>query len=52
MADAHARRNGGEVAEGRLAPLEEGIALTVSLELQQGIGRKAPAAPNSSTCTE
>ena len=41
VADAHSRRHSREVAEGRLAPLEEGITLPVSLELQQGIGRKS-----------
>jgi hypothetical protein len=38
VADAHARRHGGEVAEGGLAPLQEGVALAVALELQQRVG--------------
>ena len=38
VADAHARRHGGEVAEGRLAPLEECVALAVALELEQRVG--------------
>ena len=38
VADAHAGRHGGEVAEGRLAPLEEGVALAVALELEQRVG--------------
>ena len=37
MADAHAGRDGGEVAEGGLAPLEEGVALAVALELERGV---------------
>ena len=37
VADAHAGRNGGEVAEGGLAPLEEGVALAVALELEQRV---------------
>ena len=37
MADAHAGRHGGEVAEGGLAPLEEGVALAVALELEGGV---------------
>ncbi len=32
MADSHARRHGGEVAEGRLAPLEKRVTLAVALE--------------------
>jgi hypothetical protein len=35
VADAHAGRHGGEVAEGGLAPLEEGVALAVALELEE-----------------
>ncbi len=38
MADAHAGRDGGEVAEGGLAPLEEGVALAVALELEERVG--------------
>ena len=38
VADAHARRHGGEVAKSRLAPLQKGVALAVALELEQGIG--------------
>ena len=38
VADAHAGRHGGEVAEGRLAPLEEGVTLAVALELEQRVG--------------
>ncbi len=37
VADAHAGRDGGEVAEGRLAPLEEGVALAVAGELQGSV---------------
>jgi hypothetical protein len=37
VADAHAGRNGGEVAEGGLAPLEEGVALAVAGELKGGV---------------
>ncbi len=37
MADAHARRHSGEVAEGGLSPLEEGVALTIALELQHRV---------------
>ena len=38
MADAHAGRDGGEVVEGGLAPLEEGVALAVTLELKRSVG--------------
>ncbi len=38
VADAHSRRHGGEVAERRLAPLEERVALAVALELEQRVG--------------
>ncbi len=38
MADAHAGRDGAEVAEGGLAPLEEGVALAVALELEERVG--------------
>ena len=38
MADAHAGRHGGEVPEGRLAPLQKGVALAVALELEQRVG--------------
>ena len=38
VADAHAGRDGGEVAEGRLAPLQEGVALAVALEFEQRVG--------------
>ena len=38
VADAHARRNGGEVAEGGLAPLKEGVALAVALEFEERVG--------------
>ena len=37
MADAHAGRDGGEVVEGGLAPLEEGVALAVAGELEGGV---------------
>ncbi len=37
VADAHAGRDGGEVVEGGLAPLEEGVALAVALELEGGV---------------
>src|ERR1700690_4581007 len=37
VADAHAGRDRGEVAEGGLAPLEEGVALAVAGELQGGV---------------
>ncbi len=37
VADAHAGGDGGEVAEGGLAPLEEGVALAVALELERGV---------------
>ena len=37
VADAHAGRDGGEVVEGGLAPLEEGVALAVALELERGV---------------
>ena len=53
VADAHARRHGGEVAEGRLAPLQKRIALAVALELEQRVGlvglracRTRPPAPS------
>ncbi len=39
VADAHAGRHGGEVAEGGLSPLEEGVALAVALELERGVER-------------
>jgi hypothetical protein len=52
VADAHAGRDGGEVAEGGLAPLEEGVALAVALELERGVGVVGVAVPNSSTWTE
>ena len=39
MADAHAGRHGGEVAECRLSPLEEGVAFAVALELEHGVQR-------------
>ena len=39
VADAHAGRNDGEVAKSRLAPLEEGVALAVALELEERICR-------------
>ena len=38
VADAHAGGDGGEVVEGGLAPLEEGVALAVALELERGVG--------------
>ena len=38
VADAHAGGNGGEVAEGSLAPLEEGVALAVALEFEERVG--------------
>jgi hypothetical protein len=38
VADAHARRDGGEVSKRRLAPFEEGVALAVALELEQRVG--------------
>src|ERR1019366_5583551 len=37
VADAHAGRDGGEVAEGGLAPLEEGVALSVAGEFEGGV---------------
>ena len=37
MADSHAGRNGGEVVEGGLAPLEERVALAVAGELERGV---------------
>ena len=37
VADAHAGGNGGEVVEGGLAPLEEGVTLTIALELKRGV---------------
>ena len=37
VADSHTGRYGGEVAEGGLAPLEEGIALAVALKLERGV---------------
>ena len=39
VADAHAGRDGGEVVEGRLSPLEEGVALAVALEFERGVER-------------
>ena len=38
VADAHPRRNGAEVAEGRLAPLQKRVALAVALKLEQRVG--------------
>ncbi len=38
VADAHAGRDGGEVAESGLAPLQEGVALAVALEFEQRVG--------------
>ncbi len=38
MADSHAGRDGGEVAKCGLAPLEEGVALAVALELEERVG--------------
>ena len=38
VTDAHARRDDGEIAEGRLTPLEEGVALAVALEFEQRVG--------------
>jgi len=37
VADAHAGRHGGEVVEGGLAPLEEGVALAVAGEFECGV---------------
>jgi hypothetical protein len=37
VADAHAGRNGGEVAKGRLAPLEESVTFAVTIKLQHGV---------------
>src|ERR1700679_2645686 len=37
MTDAHTWWHGGEVMERRLPPLQEGIALAVSLKLQCGV---------------
>jgi hypothetical protein len=37
VADAHAGRDGREVAERGLAPLEEGVALAVALEFEGGV---------------
>ncbi len=37
VTDAHAGGHGAEVAEGGLAPLEEGVALAVALELEEGV---------------
>ena len=37
MTDAHSWRDCGEVAEGGLAPLEEGVALAVALEFERGV---------------
>jgi hypothetical protein len=34
-------RHGAEVAKGRLAPAQKGVAFAVALELQQGIGSKS-----------
>ncbi len=38
VAASHAGRNGGEVAKPGLAPLEEGVALAVALELEERVG--------------
>ncbi len=52
VADSHPGRNGGEVAEGRLAPLQECITLAVALEFKAVMfASKAPVVPNSSTWT-
>ena len=37
VADAHAGRDGREVVEGGLAPLEKGVALAVAAELERGV---------------
>ena len=37
VADAHARRHGGEVAERGLAPFQKGVAFPVALELERGV---------------
>ena len=37
MADAHAGWDGGEIAEGGLAPFEKGVALAVALEFKRRV---------------
>ena len=37
VADAHARRHGGEVAERGLAPFQKGVAFPVALKLKRGV---------------
>jgi hypothetical protein len=38
VADAHPRGDGGEIAEGGLAPLQEGVALVIALEFEERVG--------------
>ena len=53
MDDAGVGRHDLEVAERRLAPAQERVALAVALELDRGCWRRARrAVPYSSTCTE
>ena len=52
MHDAGVGRHHREVAQRRLAPAQEGVALAVARELELAFSAKASACPASSTCTE